>query len=486
MPLFQRSPRSEDQLDELTKRITKNPRDVSAYLDRAEYHMRRHDSEATLRDTERIIQIVSLERDVTADLRATILGHVYNLQSRALIGQGDRSGAAIAIELALQYRPDNADDLVQRGRLRRDAGDYSAAMSDFNRAIEINNQLAQAYLARGMMLFEMGKRPQALADYDRALQIDPRLAAAWSNRGRLYLAQNDWNQAMRDCRKAIELDPRLLSAYSNLAVALNQRGDWQGALFALEAGLKQTPDEPSLLIDTARYYLQQNKLPEAQQSLEIILRSIPNHGEALALRGQIHGRNRNVQAAVADLERAVRIIPYDADAHFNFALALYYAGRFSEAHAEIQRVTQLDHTDKEAVAWRAKLAQQLDLSELDEAAKVLEEFAFQQTGSGIGWVVELRQMHQFVPHSDPLTYNAAILNLFQDPPVLIEVRIVTSHYLFKIIRGEPLPGTSHIGFSEELSRQIDGKPAALQTLLSSLLAEKILIVSTGRLVFHAS
>jgi tetratricopeptide (TPR) repeat protein len=486
MPLFQRSLRSDDQLDELTKRITKNPRDVTAYLDRAEYHMRRHDYESTLRDTERIIQIVALEHDLPDDLRAIILGHVHNLQSRALAAQGDRPGAAKAIELALQYRPDHADDLVQRGRLKRDVGDYSAAMSDFNHAIEMNSQSAQAHLARGMMLFEMGKRQQALADYDYALQIDPRLAAAWSNRGRLSLAQNDLNQAMRDCRKAIELDPRLISAYSTLAVALDQRGEWQGALSTLEAGLKQAPDEPSLLMDFARLNLQHNKLPEAQQSLEVILRSIPNHGEALTLRGQIHGRNRNIQAAVADLERAVKLIPYDANAHFNFALALYYAGRFSEAHAEIQRVTQLDPIDKEAVAWRAKLAQQLGLADLDEAAKVLEEFALQQTGSGRGWIVEIRQMHQFVPHSVPITYNAAVLNLFQDPPALIEVRNIPPRYTFKIMSGKQIPNTSQMGFFDAVSREIDANPAALHTLLSSLLAERVFIVSAGRLVFHAS
>ena len=477
------SKRIGDPISEATRRLEKNPRDVIALMDRAGAYLAHRDAESALSDIERSRQIVLLEPKLEREARSVLLSRLYTMQSRALAGLGDWSGALAAVEKALSERSDDVSALVQRGRIRRDSRDLQSAMSDLDRAIELDDSAASAYVARGMTRRELGDYKGALADYDQALKLDKTLAIAWSSRARLHLDLNDLQRAGRDCRTAIRLDPQLVFAYTNLAWIVRNQGNLDEALRVLTQGLKQHPNEPNLLVELARTYIERNRLSEALSALDAVLRNSPDCGEALALRGQVRGRSGNLTAALADLGQAVELDPHNPETHFNHALAHWHAGNPSEALAAASRVIQLTPSDQEARAWRTRLALLLGLNSLDVVAGVLEGFAYSHCGPGRRWKVELRQMHLFRPDGSPETFDAALLDLCQTPQALLQVTATPTEYTVKILEERAVPGAPRPCLFDALSETIPAQADALLDLLNSFI-DKGFLVKTGDQLKH--
>ena len=87
----------------------------------------------------------------------------------------------------------------------------------------------------------------------------------------------------------------------------------------------------------------------AEQALEI-LQAVPNHPPAMLLLAAARRRSGDAAAAIAVLERLLRVQPRWAVAHYEHALALAAAQRGGEAIAALRRTVELkpDHPD----AWR--------------------------------------------------------------------------------------------------------------------------------------
>jgi len=218
--------------------------------------------------------------------------------------------------------------------------------------------------------------------------------------------------------------------------------------------------------------------------LNDILKQSPENAVALALRGQTYGRVGNVSNALTDLSRSVQLDPNNIDANFNYAIALAKADKESEALAAISRVVQLTPNDEEALAWRIRLARKLGLEELDQAARVLEQFAYSQCGNGKHWQVELREMHHFRPHLPYETYNAAVLNLRQVPQALILVATSPDGYSVKLSAERRFPEVSRVTFVDVVSEKSSAEPSALLDLLHGLLSRGILKTAGDRLRYE--
>jgi len=242
---------------------------------------------------------------------------------------------------------------------------------------------------------------------------------------------------------------------------------------------------PSPSVETAYAFIVQDRLPEALSLLNDILRQSPENAVALALRGQAYGRMGKISNALADLSRSVQLDPSNVDAYFNYAIALAKADKEPEALAAISRVVQLNPNDEEARAWRNRLAAQLGLEELDQVARVLEQFAYSQCGNGKHWQVALREMYLFQPHLPHQTYNAAILDLRQMPQALVEVTASPDGYKVKLSVEQRFPEVSRATFVEVISEESLAEPTALLTLLHGWLSRGILKTIGDRLRYEA-
>jgi tetratricopeptide (TPR) repeat protein len=351
--LFSRKPA--DPVEELTQRLQKNPRDVVALMERSDIYMTRRDPQSALKDVERALQISLVEPKLDGETRAILLGKLYTIQSRALAGMGNWSGALVAADRALEQTPDDEGTLLQHGVVLRESGKLQEAIAEFDKVLALNKDSAYAYTARGIAYYSLEKHDNALADYDAAIALQKDYAVTWSNRGNVFLKRNDFAQAADNYRTAINLDRNLLQAYDNLAVALMELKQPDAAIKAINDGLSVHPNSAPLLTRAGEIYSTLKQYPQALNYLDQSLVAQPDHTDTLLMRGQIYYRLRNFPAAIADLEHAASREPDRAETYFNLSLVHFQAGNRAAAETTIGKVLVLTPDDEEAKQFLAKI-----------------------------------------------------------------------------------------------------------------------------------
>ncbi len=105
--------------------------------------------------------------------------------------------------------PSDAETLYKRGVISHHKGDRKGALMDFDRAIELNPNFAEALNNRGLVKFSLGDKQGAIRDYNKAIKINPNFALAYSNRGLVKFHMGDKQGAIKDYNKALLINPNL-------------------------------------------------------------------------------------------------------------------------------------------------------------------------------------------------------------------------------------------------------------------------------------
>lgn len=155
---------------ELTRALTGNAHDVSAYLRRAFVRRTRGNPEGAIADYDRGIE----------------LGRIYGRISDPYF--------------AVAY--------LDRGVLRRRKGDPDGAIEDHTEVLRRDPRNADAYFNRSLARNDVRDVDGAIADLDEVLRINPRDVSACVNRAKLrHDARGDVAGSIADLEKALEVAP---------------------------------------------------------------------------------------------------------------------------------------------------------------------------------------------------------------------------------------------------------------------------------------
>jgi len=106
------------------------------------------------------------------------------------------------------YAQVSAEEYINSGNEKADAGDYQEAIKDYNKAIELNPKDAEAYYNRGLAKVKLGDYRGAIEDFNKAIEINPKIAEAYNNRGVAKGDLGDYRGEIEDYNKAIEINPK--------------------------------------------------------------------------------------------------------------------------------------------------------------------------------------------------------------------------------------------------------------------------------------
>jgi Tfp pilus assembly protein PilF len=150
-----------------------------------------------------------------------------------------------------------------------------------------------------------------------------------------------------------------------------QQGDFadQEQRLRGEAG-RDTPDAPAILEGLARGYSANYRWPEAQDTLERLLKRNPEHALALLVRGALHDQLRNPKEAEADFRRAVELTPTSLAAHLALAEHLNRRGHTREAVQKYEWVLRSRPADPVALLGLARAY--ADAADLEAARRRLD------------------------------------------------------------------------------------------------------------------
>lgn len=215
------------------------------------------------------------------------VGSVLNLLGLARAAVGDRAGAIMAFEQAIETHPHREIPLLNLAKVYREQGQLERAKSTLERALGIAQDYGDAWVAYGVVLADM-RQSNARHVLVHAAQLAPNDPTPLAAQGALDLAEQRYEDAAESFRKALERDPDHAVARCNLGIALAHLGRRDLALRAFEQATQRAP----------------------------------HIGEAWNGLGSMRLAMGDATGAVAALERAMALMPEDPNPAINLGRAL--------------------------------------------------------------------------------------------------------------------------------------------------------------------
>jgi serine/threonine protein kinase/Tfp pilus assembly protein PilF len=243
-----------------------------------------------------------------------------------------------------------------RGWARGALGNVDGALADFAEAIRIDPSAHHAYYARGMLYYEKHDYKQAIKDHTEAIRICPSNGCYHGNRGNAHLASGQLEEAYRDFSETIRLTPRGEIAYANRAEVRRECGDFSGAIAdytkSIELGLDKAP-----LNSRGLAYLQTGNYEAALADLDKAIRKGRNYAYAYRSRGHVYELKGELDKALADLNKAIELKPDFSTAYYGRARIRATLGQMPSAVNDVKTAVQLSTSEPyqlvklKSVAW---------------------------------------------------------------------------------------------------------------------------------------
>ncbi len=197
-------------------------------------------------------------------------------------------------EAALEAHADMPGNRFNLGILHASQGRRDEAVNDYRAALAMDPFLLPVRFNLAGTLNALGRNTEAEQVLREGLERHPDEGELYYSLGLLLAEDQRWTDAataLGQAARRIRNRPRV---WYNYALALQQAGDLTGAESAYQQGLRATPDDTDLLYATAVFYLQQDRIDEAQVYAESLVRAHPTNPDYQVMLETIR-RQRNPQ-----------------------------------------------------------------------------------------------------------------------------------------------------------------------------------------------
>ena len=228
--------------------------------------------------------------------------------------------------------------------------DYHTALVLADSSLELGGHLADAQFVRGRVYFELGQMARSQEAYESVLAKQPDYPGAHHNLGNALFGQQKYRAALEHFKleAVAKRAPRpwhaAAATFVQLAMPDSARAAYQ---YALRLDSAYAPAHAGL----AELSEQEGDFGQALRHAERALALAPDHGQYHYLAGLMLTRLERFEEALALLERAIHLRPWDYSAAYTLGQALQQLGREDKARqwlsqanasrAEQQRIARL-------------------------------------------------------------------------------------------------------------------------------------------------
>jgi tetratricopeptide (TPR) repeat protein len=295
----------------------------------------------------------------------------YAWAAHMKLSQGDSAGARALLQQAIQRTPTDPHLRLAYAALLGRAGDYPAAA----KVLQRGPQNADIYALRAALAAQ-NKDAKTLAVLYQQLQDAAPEVREHSTYllGQLAEMQHREAEALAWYEQVDDDDPHAFDADLRSALMLHTQGRTADAHQLLEQLELTYLEQPAQLRQAyqldAELYLREQKYPQAEAAFGRALQVVPDDPALLYGRGLAYAQAGNVDMAVKDFERLLKIKPGDVDASNALGFTLADANRdLPEAERLIQAARAAKPKDPAiADSWGWL---QYRLGHLDQAAQTL-------------------------------------------------------------------------------------------------------------------
>ncbi len=273
----------------------------------------------------------------------------HNHLGRVYENAGKLGSAIEQYERAIEIRP-SAGALSNLGNVLAKSGEPQPALARFEQALALEPSSSIAHGNLGVVLATLGRHDEAIDAYERSIALEPERATTHYNLGSLLLRTRKLERGAAQLEQALDLDPFHAGASNNLGVAYVEQGRLQEGILAYRRTLELDPDHPGTRCNLGRVHERVGDTGDAeleyQQAITLEppcphghrflgymnfasgrfdealvhfeqVRQLAPGADALNDLGAVHAQRRNLPAARAAFEQALRIEPDNSVARKN-------------------------------------------------------------------------------------------------------------------------------------------------------------------------
>ncbi len=261
--------------------------------------------------------------------------HQFNLAD-ALADAGRFEEALAHYRHGLKLEPQHAAAHYQAGRMLIHLNRRAEAIEHFQLAVELDSQSADMRIELGRALAMTQRLDEALRHLEQAVELQPNSPPALDSLGEAYLEDQQYDDAISCFQRAIAYEPTYGPAHLHLAQTLEFQGRDAAAAEAYRKLIELDESNHSAVLRLATIRRRLGQLTEAAASLHRALQIKPADPQTLNTLGVVFDEIGQSDDALDCFDDAIQFAPNYAEAHFNRALQLLRAGRFSEGWAEYE------------------------------------------------------------------------------------------------------------------------------------------------------
>jgi len=211
-----------------------------------------------------------------------------------------------AYEDYLMTYPDTWSAHYNLGSYYQVRGMHQKAVKSYEKAVEFEKEAILPLVNASMAYSYLGNNAAAVEKLKKALSIDPDNSAANLNYGLLLAEMQQFEQSKDHLMRALKSDSTLATAAYNLAV-LSAQTNLDEALQYITRAYTQESENPKYGYTFAFYSYQAGNTRQAIDALKQLIRTTPEYLDAYLFLGSIYEENKNIEAAIAIYEQAVRV-----------------------------------------------------------------------------------------------------------------------------------------------------------------------------------
>ena len=334
-----------------------------AYYQRAIVHLRSQQWALAYQDLSRVLELQP----------ANYAAHLE--MADLLIAGHDLKQAQEQTNLLLREQPANPQVHLAVASLLAAQGKLSDAIEETKEAISLAPQKGESYLRLGLLQMKMNQLEQAEINFKRAVNLAPTATNAWLALGAYYESLDRYTEAEQQFQRAIESDPnnpdpcaalvrvyvaegkmdqaetflkKVAPMFADNPMGYRMLGDFYVEIGSIQkadseyASLRRAhPGDVHVKKNYVQLLFRQERLSDARNLNNELLRTNPADTDALIFEGQIQLRGGQAKEAVESLQAVIKQDPANANAHYQLGLALDALGYPERAESQWREAVRL-------------------------------------------------------------------------------------------------------------------------------------------------
>lgn len=266
---------------------------------------------------------------------------VHSASSNLLAAQGNIPGAIEEIQKAITLAPNRWQSYISLAVLQA-RSNSDVAEETFKKTLQLNPNSVDGLLAYSDFWISRHRLPDAEREIRAAIAADPKSTAPYSALTRLLVLENRPAEAESLLKQVRQDFPDNSVGYRMLGDFYFATGEIDKATAEYGSLYQAHPKDARVKLNYTQLLIVRNRLDEAKNLDDEILKDYPFDYDALICRGQIENAQGYPDAAVKTLRLVIENVPDNAIAHYHLGVAYDGLGKLDLAQNEWQNAVRLN------------------------------------------------------------------------------------------------------------------------------------------------